>query len=389
MQRTVRWKAFSLTVSLVTLLGLLLSCGPGAAANPISPPVASVNKPVDSYLALAPSVLRAGATENVTVVLQHRQQPSASNVRLALYDTNGQMVSKGEGYIDGQGEIALPVPRTATPGDYTLEVSGPSFSGKSPLKVEESLLVFVETDKPIYKPGQTIHGRVMTLDPQMKPVASTTTTVEVIDAKGLKIFKKEVTSDEYGFASFEVPLSNDLNLGVWKITATFGQQQAQRDVRVEKYVLPKYEVKVELPCDWALVNESIKGTVSAEYSYSEPVKGELEIKASRHVGQWEEYARIVRPIDAKADFELPAVGYVSGVPAAQGQGNVRLEAIVRESATGYEETTEKLLTIAQQPITIALIPDSSSFKPGMPFDVLVHRPVSRQATGRCHRERYR
>jgi hypothetical protein len=74
------------------------------------------------------------------------------------------------------------------------------------------------------------------------------------------------------------------------------QRAAQLDVRVERYVLPKYEIKVELPKEWVLASETIVGTVSAEYSFGKPVQGEVEIVAARYVGTWEEYARISQPL---------------------------------------------------------------------------------------------
>jgi CD109 antigen len=52
-------------------------------------------------------------------------------------------------------------------------------------------------------------------------------------------------------------------------------------------------------------------------------------------------------------------------------GNVSIEFIVREQSTGYEEKTTQLLTVAQSPVNIQLIPDSVSFKPGLPLAILV------------------
>ena len=135
------------------------------------------------------------------------------------------------------------------------------------------------------------------------------------------------------------------------------------DVRVEEYVLPKYEVVVETAKDWVLVNEPVKGTVSAEYSFGKPVRGEVEIVASRYVGVWEEFATFTQEIDGSGSFELPAVGYVSGVPASGGQGNLTLEITVREKSTGYVETTTRLLTVAESPLKLQVIPESRLSSP--------------------------
>jgi CD109 antigen len=328
----------------------------------------SLDGPIDSYVALAPRVLRAGQTENISVSLFSGQQPANGKVQLILAK-NGQTVTAVEGDVRGKTDIAMRIP-TVSEGDYQLQLKSQGFEASSLVRVEEGIILFVETDKPIYKPGQTVHIRVLTLVPQLKPLSGATT-IEVSDAKGSKVFKKDVNTDDYGMASIDMPLSSEPNLGVWKIIAKTGKKTTQIDVRIERYVLPKYEVKVDLPKEWVLAGEQIKGTVSAEYSYGKPVQGEMQIRALRYVGSWQEFANITRNIDGKLDFELPGVQYVSGVPNAGGQGNIQLEITVREKATGYEEKTTQLLTVSASPVTFRLIPESVIFKPELPLSLLV------------------
>ena len=132
-----------------------------------------------------------------------------------------------------------------------------------------------------------------------------------------------VEADEFGMASASQPLSTDpnlgVNLGVWKLTDLSGEQTAQLDVRVEEYALPKHQITVDTPQDWILVDDAVVGMVSAEYSFGNPVRGEVEIVASRYVGEWEEYAIYTKEIDGETSFELPAPGYVVDFPGAGGQ----------------------------------------------------------------------
>ena len=211
-------------------------------------------------------------------------------------------------------------------------------------------------------------------------------TVEIQDAKGLKVYREETTTDDFGMATLRMPLSNEPNLGVWKVTINSGEQTAQADVRVEEYVLPKYEISVQLPKNWVLAGETLTGDISAEYSFGKPVRGEVEIVASRYVGVWEEFAAFTSDIDGATSFELPAVGYVSGTPGAGGQGNLTLEVSVTEKSTGYTERTTRLLTVANAPVNLQIIPESPAFKPSLPFSLMLvtetpdNLPVSRQVT---------
>jgi CD109 antigen len=343
---------FSLILALVA--SILPACHPAEAA--------------ENYMAVIPKVMQSGSTEALSVALLSGDRLVSGTVEVALLK-DGKAVAKTRENIDGKGTIKLNVP-DIDEGSYEIQVKGPGFNSRAPVKVERSSLIFLETDKPIYKPGQTIQMRAITLNAELKP-ANELVTVEVLDAKGIKIFRSEAVTDEFGMTSLELPISTEPNLGVWKITATTPKTKTQLDVRVEEYVLPKYEINVELSKEWFLVNEAIKGKISAEYSFGKPVAGELEIKASRYVGQWQEYATVTKSIDAETTFELPAAGYVAGVPGAGGSGNVMLDITVREKATGYEEKTSRLLTVAQSPVNIQIIPESSAFKPGLPFSFLI------------------
>ena len=360
-----------------------------AASTPTLTPVPTATRPsrpdavsdeVDGYLALAPAVLRSGQTEGISVSLFSGQQPARGEVRLVLRK-DGDPVASAESFIERTGTVSLPVPEVPE-GVYDLQIQGQGFEETASLRVEAGTVLFLETDKPIYKPGQDIHVRVLQLDPELKPLPGDVT-VEVQDAKGIKVYREEVRSDDFGMASLTMPLSAEPNLGVWKVTAHSGEQETQIDVRVERYVLPKYEVDVSLPKEWVLAGEPIIGTVSAEYSFGKPVRGEVEIVASRYVGVWEEFATFTEEIDGTSSFELPPAQYAAGVPGSGGQGNLTLDVTVRERSTGYVESTTLLLTVAPSPVRVRLIPESPSFKPSLPFTLLLvtetpdNRPVER------------
>jgi CD109 antigen len=324
---------------------------------------------VDGYVALVPDTLRAGETASFSFTLFNGQQPANSAVTVSVMGKDKKVLASAQGDIDGKGTLALAVPRVE-PGEYVVKVVGKGFAETTAVQIEPGTLLFLESDKPIYKPGQTVHVRLVALDSELKPV-QTEAVVEIQDAKAIKVFKKTVTTDEYGMATIELPLSTEPNLGVWKLMATAGQASTQLDVRVEEYVLPKYEVKADLAKSWFLVNEPITGHVTAQYSFGRMVKGELKVNAYRYVGEWEKYATYSAQIDGQGDFRIEAPGYVAGVPEAGGQGNVRLDISVAETSTGYEQTTTDLITVAAAPVNIQLIPESGAFKPTLPFGVIV------------------
>ena len=347
-----------------------------------------------SVVAIAPKTFYAGSTGSVslTAVNIADRSPAAVPVTVSLRTDPSSATKLFEGITDGEGRLTgwFDVP-DVEPGTYTLQIQAQGVEDVMAAQVQVQLMpvILIETDKPIYKPGQTMHGRVLLLTNDLLPAASSEVSVEITDGKGVKIFRKLLTSNAFGVAPFELDLADELNFGTWKITAKSGSASGSVDVRVEEYVLPKFDVDLLMERDYFLVNEKIPGTVKAGYFFGKPVEGTVKVKASRYVGLWEEYANYTATLSGgSADFILPAVGYVSGTPGAGGAGSVQLEVTVTDTSD-HEEKTIKLLKIVESTIQCQLIATSQSITPGEPFEVLLvaetpdDQPVSGTADVTC------
>src|SRR4030042_114776 len=144
-----------LTLVLAVLAAALVS----ALSNPISR--------VDSYVALVPNILRPGEHETVSLTLFHGSRLTSGTVEVALRQ-DGREVLKETAEVDGKGSVDFQVPALPE-GDYEIEVRGEGFSDKRKARVEDGSLLFLETAKPNYKPGQTLHARVISLNSELKP----------------------------------------------------------------------------------------------------------------------------------------------------------------------------------------------------------------------------
>ena len=336
----------------------------------------SAIKDTVSVVALAPKTLYAGSTGTVslTAVNIADRSPAAVPVTVSLRTNPSGAARLFEGITDSRGRLTgwFDVPGVE-PGTYTLQIQAQGVEDLMTAQVQVQCMpvVLIETDKPIYKPGQTMHGRVLILTNNLRPTASSEVSIEITDGKGVKILRKSLTSNAFGVAPFELDLANELNFGTWKITAKSGSASGSVDVRVEKYVLPRFDVDLLMERDYFLVNEKIAGTVKAGYFFGKPVEGTVKIKASRYVGIWEEYANYTAVLSGgRAEFILPAVGYVSGTPGAGGAGSVQLEVTVTDTSD-HQEKTIKLLKIVDSTIQCQLIASSQSITPGQPFEVLL------------------
>ncbi|HQH73780.1 MAG TPA: MG2 domain-containing protein, partial [bacterium] len=208
-----------------------------------------------------------------------------------LLSSPDQQITLAQGLTGTKGfsTQTLMIPPLAE-GNWTVALqTGGNTVLKGQASVKNAGLLIIETDKPIYKPSQRIQGRVIFLNNSLQPLEGDIE-VAISDAKGIKIFKQALTANAFGVASFELPLANELNFGTWKITAQTGEDsKSELDIEVDKYVLPSFEVNLNLPKDWFLVSERIKGSVDCRYFFGQVVKGKVDIEALRYVGTWDKY----------------------------------------------------------------------------------------------------
>lgn len=347
------------------MVGLVMACVlllvAGCGGTPLS-------ADVDGHMVMLPRVWRAGEITQVGFTLFAGDELGRGGVRVSLLDA-GRSLVKAEGVIAGKGTVALHVPDVPA-GEYQVEVMGPGFKESASVQVEPGTLVFLDVDRPVYRPGQTVLMRVFTLDSSLMP-ASAEVEVEAADPTGIRVFRCTVVPDEFGMASLELPLSEDSNVGVWQFTAVVGESSTQLEVRVDECLPPKFEVEVVPSRSWFTTGEPIQGTVSAVYGYGRAVRGHMEVRAWRYEGVWEEYAIYAGPIDGVGSFSLEPVLEVRDVPPDAESGDVRLDVKVVEDVTGYEQTASQVVTTSPDPLRIKVLTENAAFKPTLPFSFLL------------------
>src|SRR5262249_36388724 len=146
---------------------------------------------------------------------------------------------------DGVAHVDFTVPEVPA-GAYTLRVLTKSALGEETLQrdvtIKTGAKVLLVTDKPLYQPGQVMHIRAMALRPfDLKPVASQELNFEVEDSKGNKVFKRSLKTSEFGVASIDFQLADEVNMGDYHVRAILSETQADKTVGVKKYVLPKFK----------------------------------------------------------------------------------------------------------------------------------------------------
>ncbi len=298
--------------------------------------------------------------------------PVAAPIEVRLLDAHGQVIAelfRGATGADGLANVALKVPTDAQ-GACRVEVKTGSATFGADATIVRGPAILLETDKPMYKPGQTIKGRALLVNNELAPLGGDLELI-ISDGKGIRIDRRMLAVNELGAAAFELPLATELNLGTWKLSARSGESTSELTVQVDKYVLPQFSVQVAFVRDWFLPDETIDGTIASAYFFGKKVQGSAVVIAQRYVGAWEQYASIpVEIIDGEGRFTLPAVGFVAGTYESSGDSAITIDLLVTDTANHTEKTT-RILKIANAPVEVKLIANEKTLKPGMPISFLI------------------
>ncbi len=301
-----------------------------------------------------------------------RPLPNAA-IRLALQPPNGSAVPIYTGTTDdyGTANVSFHVPDQAE-GDQTLIVETTSMLGsdrlEQPVKLERDYRLLLTTDKPLYQPGQVIHLRILALGTfDRKPAAAQKVDVTIADGKGNKVFRANLTTSDYGVASTDFQLANQVNTGAYKITTVMGNTSSEKTVTVEHYTLPKFDVKLSTERAFYRPGDHVRGTLSADYFFGKTVSdAQVTLEGSTFDVERTVTFHLQGKTDARGnfafEFDLPA--HLTGSDLDQGLERYYLQASVIDQAQ-HTEMTNLSLPVSANPIAIQAIPESGQFRLGV------------------------
>jgi len=299
---------------------------------------------------------------------------------LPISGANVQLSIKGQGInrelsnfvTNSNGSLSEAVYIPPVPcGKYKLIVDSQSKAGKdhivSSIEIKRAYAVFLTTDKPVYQPGQTIHIRALVLNRlSLKPYADQPTLFEIIDSKGNKVFKKNLKSSEYGIASCDFELADEVNLGQYEIHTIIDEVKTQKTVTVQRYVLPKFKIELTSNKPFYLPSEKISCSIKADYFFGKPVaNAQVEVTGRTYFEEPTDIFKVTGTTDliGQFSFEAELAKYFAGKAMPAMNSSLEMEVKVTDSA-GHEEISVKKITLAQQSINIHIFPEGSNFLSG-------------------------
>ncbi|GCB81858.1 hypothetical protein scyTo_0021898, partial [Scyliorhinus torazame] len=126
------------------------------------------------YLVTAPSVFRAGLEGVVSVTIFNPLKETTVHVHLVA---KGTIVAHGQGSVFEKGTVTVKVPPGVSGqaqlkvwGNRYLADDGYIFHNFTTVTIDsKESSVFIQTDKPVYKPKQKVLINVFTVTPDLRP----------------------------------------------------------------------------------------------------------------------------------------------------------------------------------------------------------------------------
>ncbi|XP_077058469.1 alpha-2-macroglobulin-like protein 1 [Siphateles boraxobius] len=142
-------------------------------------------------------------------------------------------------------------------------------------------LTFIQTDKPIYNPGQTVNFRVVTMDAKFVPLDQRYNFVVVEDHNNNRIGQWTNVSSTSWILQLSHKLNPEAPIGMYTLKAFIGDQMVSHVFEVKKYVLPKFDVTVKTPQMYSVADVGLKVEACAKYTYGQPVPGQALVEVCR------------------------------------------------------------------------------------------------------------
>lgn len=256
------------------------------------------------------------------------------------------------------------------------------------ITVTRSQKILLTTDKPIYQPGQLMHLRTLALRrPDLRPDAGRSVLVEVLDAKGNKVFKKSLQTDQYGIAYTTFRLASEVIMGRYTIRAAMDDTVTEKAVTVDRYVLPKFKVDFSTERQFYMPGETVNGAVEARYFFGKATAGAtVDISAKTFDVELTEFATASGVTDENGhwDFSIELPDYFAGLPLDQGDAYLQFDVTVTDLAE-HKEKLSKTAVVSQSPISIQVIPEAGDVVTGIAnlFYILTTDPTGAPLETSC------
>uniref|UniRef100_A0AAZ1XGP0 Alpha-2-macroglobulin domain-containing protein n=1 Tax=Oreochromis aureus TaxID=47969 RepID=A0AAZ1XGP0_OREAU len=209
------------------------------------------------YLVAIPAVIEAGAEAKFCATLRQPSGTLVMTVTLMSREKNTTLFTHTSNE-EFQTCVQFKAPLVQKEVQiFQVEVRGDTFYSKQVRKVMIQAydpFTFIQTDKPIYLPGQKVNFRVVTMDNKMRPANQ-------LDPNSNRIGQWLNETSNSRILQLSYSLDTEAREGPYQIIVSMGERNISHNFKVEKYVLPKFDVTVNISEEVSIGQEDIEAEV--------------------------------------------------------------------------------------------------------------------------------
>lgn len=243
--------------------------------------------------------LKRNATQQVIAwAVRLQDQTPADEVAVSLYDDEGASITQGttnaDGVVEldaGGGEPRLAIGQLG--GEITVAGLDSAWHTRDGYwywrRNTDAYRVYLYTDRPIYRPGHTVHFAAILRRDQggaYTPIeASQPITATLRDSRNNVVDTQVLSTDDFGTMNGNFTLAAEPPMGTYHIELDVDGEIYRQEFRVEAYRKPEYQVDVTTPVSYAVAGDEVPVTVEADYFFGQPVAGaDVVLKIFRRSG---------------------------------------------------------------------------------------------------------
>ncbi|KAM8953042.1 CD109 antigen-like [Pelodytes ibericus] len=263
-----------------------------------------------TYFITAPSFIFPGINTSLAVHWFGEEHTEVNVTGEILRNGKSLVTTSNVFHKDSIGILTLPALPKQTSSDYfELFVNGTAinellFSDRSQVRMQiNNKCVFIQTDKAVYTPGQTVKIRVISVDHDLRPYQGHVNLL-IMDPQNNIINQWLKLKSDLGVVSADFPLSSNPMFGTWCIktitnvssmSSSFqnaliiilfqmheiNEEEVVAFFSVNEHVLPRFDVAINVSSFYIETKKSdVAGSVTAKYTYGKPVVGMLTVSVT-------------------------------------------------------------------------------------------------------------
>ncbi|XP_036117220.1 complement C5 [Molossus molossus] len=247
-----------------------------------------------TYVISAPKVLRVGASENIVVQAYGYTEAFDAIISIKSYPDKKTNYASASVTLSTENKFQNSAILTIQPKQLSggqnpvshvyLDILSKHFSKSKKMSITyDNGFLFIQTDKPVYTPEQSVKIRVYSLNDDLKPAKrEVVLTFTDPEESGVDIVEESDYTGIISFPDFKIP--SNPKYGVWTVQAKYKEDFSTTTTayfEVKEYVLPQFSVSIEPENSFISYKNfnNFEITIKARYFYNKVVS-EAEVYIS-------------------------------------------------------------------------------------------------------------